>query len=62
MTSRRFYRASKKNSLIAGVCAGIAEYLDVDPTIIRLIWTVGSFLWGLGIVAYLIGWIIIPRR
>ena len=59
---KRLYRASEKNSIIAGVCAGVAEYVDTDPTIIRLIWALGSLLWGAGIIAYILAWIIIPRR
>ncbi|OGJ12538.1 PspC domain-containing protein [Candidatus Pacearchaeota archaeon RBG_16_35_8] len=58
---KRLYR-SKKNKVIAGVCGGIAEYLEVDPVIIRLIWVVASLAWGAGILAYLIAWLIIPER
>ena len=58
---KRLYR-SEKNKIIAGVCGGIAEYLEVDPVIIRLIWVVASLAWGAGILAYLIAWIIIPKR
>jgi phage shock protein C len=61
MPMKRLYR-SKKNRKIAGVCGGIAEYLDVDPTLIRLIWVLGTLLWGAGIIAYLIAWIIIPEK
>jgi len=58
---KQLYR-SKKNKIIAGVCGGIAEYLDVDPTIIRLLWALGTLLWGAGLFAYLIAWIIIPEK
>ena len=58
---KRLYR-SKKNKVIAGVCGGIAEYLEVDPVIIRLIWVVASLAWGAGILAYLIAWLIILER
>jgi len=58
---KRLYR-SKKNRILGGVCGGIAEYLDVDPTIIRLLWIIGSLLWGMGIIAYLLFWIIIPEK
>ena len=58
---KRLYR-SKKNKVIAGVCGGIAEYLEVDPVIIRLSWVVASLAWGAGILAYLIAWLIIPER
>jgi len=53
---------SKKNRVIAGVCAGIGEYLGMDPTIIRLLWVIFIFLsFGAAILAYIIAWIIIPE-
>jgi len=48
--------------MIAGVCGGIAEYFDTDPTLIRLIWAILVLFWGIGIFAYLIAWIIIPKK
>ena len=45
---------------IAGVCAGVANYFDMDPTIVRIIWGVLAFGYGAGIVAYIILWIIAP--
>lgn len=45
---------------IAGVCGGVAHYLDMDPTIVRVIWGVLAFCYGAGIVAYIILWIIAP--
>jgi len=59
---KRLYRASRKDSVIGGVCAGIANYFGVDPVIVRLIWVLLIFGWGVGILAYLIAWIIIPRK
>ena len=44
----------------AGVCAGVANYFDIDPTIVRVIWGVLAFCYGAGIVAYIILWIIAP--
>ncbi|NIO45128.1 MAG: PspC domain-containing protein [Candidatus Aenigmarchaeota archaeon] len=57
----RLYRSGKEK-ILGGVCGGIGEYLDVDPVIIRLLWIIGSFAWGFGILAYIIAWIIIPRN
>ena len=45
---------------IAGVCAGVAHYFDMDPAIVRVIWGVLAFGYGAGIVAYIILWIIAP--
>ncbi len=58
---KRLYR-SKKQKMIAGVCGGIAEYFNVDPTAIRLLWVLFVFLGGSGILAYIIAWIIIPEN
>ena len=51
---------SGRDQKIAGVCAGVAPYLDMDPTIVRVIWGVLAFCYGVGIVAYIILWIIAP--
>jgi phage shock protein C len=58
---KRLFR-SKKNKVIGGVCGGIAEYLDADPVLIRLLWVIASLAWGAGIFAYLIAWIIMPEK
>lgn len=58
---RNLYR-SKTDKKIAGVCGGIAEYLNTDPTLIRLIWILGTLLWGAGLIGYILAWIIIPER
>ena len=57
----KLYR-STKNCVIGGVCGGIAEYFDIDPTLVRLLAILIFFLGGSGIVAYIIGWIIIPQN
>jgi phage shock protein C len=56
---KRLYR-SRRNRVIAGVCGGIAEYLDVDPVLIRIIAVVLLFVGGGSLIAYIIGMIIIP--
>jgi phage shock protein C len=45
---------------IAGVCAGLAEYFDLDVTLIRVVWLVILFAAGVGFFAYLIAWIVMP--
>ncbi|HET0741145.1 TPA: PspC domain-containing protein [Streptococcus pneumoniae] len=52
---------SGRDKKIAGVCAGVAHYLDMDPTIVvQVIWGVLTCCYGAGIVAYIILWIIAP--
>lgn len=63
MSDKKLYR-SNTNRMIAGVCGGIGEYFNIDPTIIRLLWVfliIGSFIFG-GVIAYIIAVIIIPDR
>jgi phage shock protein C len=57
---RRLYK-SRKNKTIAGVCGGIAEYFDIDPVVVRLIFILFLFIGGAAIIAYIIGAIIIPN-
>ena len=58
METKKLKRSS--NKMIGGVAAGIAEYLDVDPTIVRIIWAVSVIFAGFGLLAYIICWIIMP--
>lgn len=52
----------KKNEgrVICGVCAGVAEYLNVDPTVVRLVWVISCLVSGLGIPAYVIAAVLMP--
>ena len=58
---KRLYK-SNVNKMLDGVCGGIAEYLNMDPTLIRLGWVLFCALGGSGIIAYIIAAIIIPRN
>ena len=58
---KRLYK-SKKNKMLAGVCGGIAEYFNLDPTLVRLGLIVFCALGGSGIIAYIIAAIIIPQN
>ena len=57
---KKLYR-NTSNKMIAGVCSGVAEYLNIDPTIVRLIWALIAFS-GAGLLAYLIAALIIPEK
>lgn len=59
--AKRIYR-SKKESVLGGVCGGIAEYFEIDPVIVRLLAVVSIFFSGTGLVFYIIAWIIIPEN
>ncbi|MDD6483465.1 MAG: PspC domain-containing protein [Clostridiales bacterium] len=61
MMEKRLYK-SNNNIMLDGVCAGIAEYFCMDPTLIRLGWVLFCALGGSGIIAYIIAAIIIPRN
>jgi len=50
----------KRNKKIAGVCAGFARYLDLDVVLVRLLWLLIAFSTGVGFLAYLVAWIIMP--
>ena len=50
------------NKMVGGVCAGIGEYLGIDPTIVRIIYVLMIFFAGLGIILYLILWLIMPAK
>ena len=57
----RLYR-SRKDRIVGGVCGGIAVHLEVDPSLVRLVWIVVSLIsLGTGLIVYLAAWIIIPE-
>jgi phage shock protein C len=58
---KRLYRSGREK-ILGGVCGGIGEYLNVDPTLIRLLWILISLAYGMGILLYIIMWIIVPRN
>ena len=58
---KRLYR-SGKDRVIAGVCGGLGDYLEVDPTVVRLIWILSILVGGAGFFAYLLAWLIMPRN
>ena len=58
---RKLYRDTA-NKKIAGVCSGLADYLNIDPTIVRLIWAALFLAYGAGLFVYLIAWAIVPEK
>ena len=55
----RLFR-SRSQKMISGVCGGLGEYFDVDPVLIRLLFVVTTFISGVGILAYVVLWIVVP--
>lgn len=58
---KRLYR-SDKEKIIAGVCGGVAEYFDIDPTLVRVAWIILAFMAGCGILAYIICALVMPKE
>lgn len=57
---RRLTRSN--DGMIGGVCAGLAEYLDLDPTIVRVAWVLMVFFAGFGVLLYVILWLVMPKK
>lgn len=52
---------SESDRRIAGVCGGIAEYFDIDPTIVRIIFVLAALFGGPGLLVYIVLWIVLPK-
>lgn len=52
----------EQGKMISGVCGGVAEYFDIDPSLVRIAWVVLSFAAGSGVLAYIIAAIILPNK
>lgn len=61
MAPKRLFR-SRNRRMLGGVCTGIAEYFEIDPTVVRLGWLLLTVIYGTGILAYFICWVIIPEE
>ena len=54
---------SDTNKKIGGVCGGLGEYFDIDPTLVRVVFILAALMsFGLGIIGYILMWMIIPRK
>ncbi|TAH69829.1 MAG: PspC domain-containing protein [Anaerolineaceae bacterium] len=60
MEPKKLYRSST-NRMICGVCQGIAEYINIDPTVVRLLWVIFS-IFGVGVLVYIVAAIIMPVK
>ena len=60
MKKKKLYRSST-NYKLAGVCGGIGEYFNIDPTLIRLGWILFSVMGGAGVLAYIIAALVMPK-
>ena len=60
-STRKLYR-SKTDRKVAGVCGGLAQYFNIDPTLIRVLFVVLAILGGSGLVLYVALWIIVPTE
>ena len=61
MPDKRLYRCKSEGKLL-GICAGIAKYFDMDPTVIRLIWIAITLAGGSGVIAYIVCAFVIPEE
>lgn len=59
---KRLYRLDNSEAKLFGVCGGIAEYFDVDPTVIRIIWLIAILAAGTGLIAYLACALCMPKK
>ena len=50
--------------MLAGVCGGVAEYMDLDPTLVRILWVIGTIVTGIwvGVILYVVCMLIMPER
>jgi len=58
---RRKLARPMKEKKIAGVCAGFADYFEMDVTLMRILWLTFALIWGVGFIAYLVAWIAMPK-
>jgi phage shock protein C len=61
MNAKRLYK-NDKDRMICGVCSGIAEYFNVDPSLVRIGWLLFMFAAGTGLLAYIVAAIILPNK
>lgn len=62
MDKKRLYKTEGDCKMICGVCGGIAEYFDLDPTLVRVAWVIACLFASLGVWAYLICALVMPKK
>ena len=60
MNNKRLMRSA--DAMIGGVCGGLADYFELDRSLMRILWAVAFFVFGAGFLAYIICWIILPKE
>ena len=58
---KKLYR-SKSNRMLVGVCGGVAEYFNIDPTVVRVAWAIASLFAFAGVIAYIVCAFVIPEK
>jgi phage shock protein C len=61
MNAPKLLYRSRSQKMIWGICAGIAEYLNLDPTVVRLLFVLAAIVWGGGVLAYLVLYFVMPE-
>ena len=59
--NKRIYK-NREKKMLCGVCAGLAEYFDIGPTLVRVLWAVISLGYGIGLLAYIVCAIVFPDK
>jgi phage shock protein PspC (stress-responsive transcriptional regulator) len=59
--TRQLFRL-KKNKMIGGVAVGLSDYFDIDPVLVRALFVILTLAWGIGIISYIVLWIIVPEK
>ena len=62
MAKKRFDRTEGPDAKLFGVCGGIAEYFDADPSIVRILWVLAFLCWSVGLWLYLACALILPKK
>jgi len=62
MEKKKLYRTEGSDKMLCGVCGGIAEYFDIDPTLVRVVWVLATFCASVGFWGYLACAVIIPKK